>query len=87
MIGLMVLALGCTAFAMLMLHAASRRVRLAVLIIGAPVGYYVIFQMPAGGADNPLPAIVGGWCLAGALGAALLELFSLLRGFRVTRHD
>lgn len=87
MIGLAFLAIACTAFAMLGLREFSRRIRLVLMIFAAPFGYYVIFQMPAGGADNPLPALIGGWCLAVAFGAALLELLSLLGMRKAVGHD
>ncbi|HEY5710823.1 MAG TPA: hypothetical protein VIT38_02915 [Allosphingosinicella sp.] len=77
MIGLVLIAIGCTVGAILALRNIFRRSRFVVILIGAPLGYYLIFRMPAGGADNPLSILIGGWCLAGTLGALLLELATL----------
>jgi hypothetical protein len=64
---------------MLGLRNTSRTIRIVTMILGAAVGYYVIFQMPAGGADNPLPLLVGECCFGAALGAFLLEAVLGLR--------
>jgi peptidoglycan/LPS O-acetylase OafA/YrhL len=84
-IWLVLIFLACVVVAAAGMRLAPPAIRRLVAILSLSLAIYLLFFMPAGGADNPLPLMMAFPVIVVAFGAAMAEFAALARSVLARR--